>query len=219
MALSDAVISAEAERNPHLEPVDPEVLLDAAEYSAPPRPHTAMHSVIRRALDIVPKTKFTWADYMSMRDDSAQALEAAGVSSSVLDSAVNSARWILADRPSPEEVGAVEAKFSEGETPLAILYGNSPATSFPRRISEILVQGGVDHLMGHLTLGAAGFDPEDEERACILQLLASTKRAEQGSKAYGAYALAMIPGYRVHKGIPLRSFSSANQQELIAQLS
>jgi hypothetical protein len=213
-----AAFAVEAARNPHLPPVDPETLLNNDGYSAPPRPHTLMHVVVRRAVDILPTTQFEWEDFVDFRENSLQTFEALGVTATTLDNVRNSARWILADRPSPTEVGGVEAKFNDQQTPLAILYRHCPATSFPKSVSEVLVQTGVDHLVGHLTLGVIGLEREDENKACLLQYMAARQRAKLGNKRFGAYVLAMIPGFKIQKHIPLDNFTKRKQAHLLASM-
>lgn len=212
--IEENVLELERQRNPHLIAEDVESLLDELDYSAPPRPRTIGHVAMRRVLDRLPGTDYTWDDLVRFREDSLATFEELGFAASTMDGVRESARWVLADRSSPLEVGAVEAKFDGDRTPLAVLYRRSPATSFPRPISDVMVQGGVDHLTGHLTLGVLGLDREDEENACLLQYMAARQRALMGERQFRLYATAMVPALRLHKRIPGNSFSEVNQRQL-----
>ena len=190
------ILKLEVLRNPHLPPADPEVLLDSPQFSAPPRPNTVFDRSTRRVLDAFPATTITWEDVTRFRENSLSTFQDMGVSNETTDQVRTCARWILADRPSPVEVQAVEAKFNRDDpddVPLAIVYTKSPATSFPRRVTELFVQSGIDHLISHFTLGVKGLDPEDETKACLLQYMAAVERYKQGRRMFGAFALAAIP--------------------------
>ncbi len=194
-------------------------MLDETKYNAPPRPRTPIDLMIRKGLDMLPSTNFEWEDIVRLRFNSLKILDSLGINSNILYKAQSDARWILTNRPSPEEVHAVEVKFNNDRPPLAVIYNDSPATSFPRPLAEIFVQAGIDHIMGHLILGVSGMDREDENKACLIQYMASLTRAKEGSKTFGAFALSMIPGLKVHKHIPINNFKQPAQYQLIAAIN
>ncbi|MEX2209806.1 MAG: hypothetical protein WD603_00180 [Patescibacteria group bacterium] len=169
-------------------------------------------------VDRLPEIDVTWEQFIELREDSFDTFESIGVDRETLTSVRESARWILADRPAPEEVQAVEVKFDGMDTPLAILYSDSPATSFPRRMAEVFMQAGVDHATGHLILGAKGLERENESKACLLQYLASMERARHGDRRFALFAAAMVPGLRFHKHIPINNFSKQTQASLLAEV-
>ena len=176
-------------------------------FSALPRPETRFNRALLRVSARRARRHLVLNDLRPWVTDSVETFARLGAMAAALEKVQQSfeRHWRMVDAAAPRNVWFGEVVFGRDAEPRVFIYTDSPWSRTPQRLFRIGTQAAVDHIVAHLLEYHSGSD-YGEGAACRDQCrLMLERRGWQ----YKASAITTVIIHRLHKQIPLRTYSPA----------